>query len=43
MADEMDISPDFAKELFTLVHQESIETQSRILSKKNDHGSHQTE
>jgi chorismate mutase len=42
MAGEMEISPEFAKELFTLIHQESIETQSRILTKKNDHGSHQS-
>lgn len=42
MAGEMEISPEFAKELFTLIHQESIETQSRILSKKNDHGSNQS-
>lgn len=42
MAGEMDISPEFAKELFTLIHQESIETQSRILSKENDYGSDST-
>lgn len=34
MADEMDVSLDFAKELFTLIHQESIETQSKILSSR---------
>jgi chorismate mutase len=36
MADEMDVSLDFAKELFTLIHQESIDTQSRILGQYQD-------
>lgn len=36
MADEMDVSLDFAKELFTLIHQESIDTQSRILGRHQD-------
>lgn len=41
MAKDIELSPDFATELFTLIHQESIDIQSQILHTQSKNGQDQ--